>query len=281
MSFPDVANALLIVSIQIGNYVCAPCDSVAMHRLVIALALVACGKSSPEAVAVAPPATIATGAVAATGSNVAVAAPKPDTAPRIPPTQPVAWQKPTRAPNDQEQLLAGTWAAKVGDYASRSAVMADKVMFALDAKNPDLFSNAADAIDKDKRLASNCVWIELRADFTGFRRECAIVNGEPTALDQTDFQTGAKKDFGTKLEWFIDSADKNKLKIHFADDMLVPAMRDGKLVMLVFRTWWLQLDKPDKAAGDNHFFVKEWFPEHDYQLPTEYTWQVASGYYLP
>jgi hypothetical protein len=249
-----------------------------MRRLALVLALVACGKSTPERVAVTAPATIASGAV--TGSNVAVAAPEPDTALRIQPTKQIAWQRPTRASSDQEQLLAGTWAAKVGDYASRSAVMADKVMFALDGNNPDLISSAVDAVEKDKRLASNCVWLELRPDFTGFRRECAVVNGEPSALDQTDFATGEKKDFGVKLEWFIDANDKNKLKIHFADDMLVPTKRDGKLVMLVFRTWWLQLDKPDKAAGDNNFLVKEWFPEHDYELPTEYTWFVASGRYL-
>jgi hypothetical protein len=29
-----------------------------------------------------------------------------------------------------------------------------------------------------------------------------------------------------RREWFIDEADNNKLKIHFADDMLVPAKRD-------------------------------------------------------
>jgi hypothetical protein len=251
-----------------------------MRRLAVLLTLAACRNSTPEAVAVAPPAMVASGAVA-TGSNVAVVAPGPNAAPRIPPAKQITWQKPTRAPSDQEQLLAGTWVAKVGDYASRSAFMADKVMFALDAGNPDLISNAVAAIEQDKKLANNCIWLELRTDFTGFRRECAVVNGEPSALDQTDFQTGAKHDFGTKLDWFIDATDKNKLKVHFADDMLVPVKRDGKLVMLVARTWWLQLDKPDKAAGANHFLVKEWFPEHDYQLPTEYTWQVASGYYLP
>jgi hypothetical protein len=244
-----------------------------MRRVVMVVGLLACNNSKPQQVEV--PA-----ALPATGSNVGVAAPHHDDTARIPPAKAIAWQKPARPPSDQERLLAGTWVAKVGDYASRSAVMGDKVMLALDSKNPDLVSNVMDAIEKDNKLASNCVWLELRDDLTGFRRECAVVNGEPSALDQNDLATGEKKDFGTKLEWFIDEKDKNKLKIHFADDMLVPARRDGKLVMLVFRTWWLQIDKADKAAGDNNFLVKEWFPEHDYALPTEYTYLIASGQYL-
>jgi hypothetical protein len=246
--------------------------------LVVALAVLpACkDRSSPRPVDVPTAATRAD----AGPKNVAVAAPSPDDTPRIQPTRQIPWHRPTRAPNDQEQVLAGTWVAKVGDYASRSLVMADKVMFALDPRNPDLISNAVDAIEKDKRLAASCVWLELRPDFTGFRRECAIVNGEPSALDQNDLQTGAKKDFGTKLEWFIDAADQNKVKIHLAEDMVVPARRDGKLVLLVFRTWWLQLAGADKSAGDNNFLVKEWFPEHDYELPTHYTYYIASGGYL-
>jgi hypothetical protein len=240
-------------------------------------ALVVACKDKPAPVAVPAPQAITSPAAR---DPVAVAAPQPDTTPHIQPAKAVAWHKPTRAPNGQEQVLAGTWVAKVGDYASRSAVMADKIMFSLDSNNPDLVSNTLTAIENDKRVASSCVWLELRPDFTGIRRECAVVNGEESALDQNDPMTGEKHDFGTKLEWFIDDSDKNKLKIHFADDMLVPARRDGKLVMLVFRTWWLQLDKADTKGGDNHFLVKEWFPEHDYQLPTEYSYMIAAGNYL-
>ena len=244
-----------------------------MRRVVLVVGLFACNSSKPQPAAAPPPEI-------PTGSNVGVATPHHDDTPKVAPAKQVAWQLPARAASDQEHLLAGTWVAKVGDYASRSAVMGDKVMLALDPKNPDLVSNVTEAIEKDNQIASNCIWLELRDDHTGFRRECAIVGGEPSALDQNDLATGQKKDFGTKLEWFIDDKDKNKLKIHFADDMLVPARRDGKLVMLVFRTWWLQVDKADKAAGDNNFFVKEWFPEHDYALPTEYTYFIASGQYL-
>ncbi|MEO8553699.1 MAG: hypothetical protein ABI678_27185 [Kofleriaceae bacterium] len=244
-----------------------------MRHLLFVLALVACkDHSSPEP----PPVTIHT------GSNIAVATPHAaDRSSWKQPTKPLPWSRPQRAASQQEQLLAGTWAANVGDYASRSVAMADKSVYAIDSKNPDLIGNALDAIEKDNKLATNCVWVELRPDFTGIRRECTVVNGNASALDQTDPMTGKKSDFGTKLEWFIDDTDKNKLKIHFAYDMIVPAMRDGKLVQLVFRTWYLQLDQADEAAGANHFKVKEWFPEHAYALPTEYTWAIASGSYLP
>jgi len=248
-----------------------------MRHLLFVLALAGCKDHSvSEAVPVSAPAAIGT------GSNIAVATPHAaDRSTWKQPAKPVPWTKPTRAQNQQEQLLAGTWAANVGNFASRSVAMADKAVYAIDRKNPDLISNALDAIEKDNKLATNCVWVELRPDFTGFRRECTVVNGNASALDQTDPMTGKKSDFGTKLEWFIDETDKNKLKIHFADDMLVPAMRDGKLVQLVFRTWYLQLDRADETAGANHFKVKEWFPEHDYTLPTEYTWDIESGSYLP
>jgi hypothetical protein len=243
-----------------------------MLRLIFVVAAVAACDKKPEPAVSSPP--------IATGSSVAVAANKPaDRSSWIQPAKQLPWQRPTRAASQQETLFAGTWAAKVGDYASRSVVMADKVVLGL-GSNKDFTANVVDAIDKDNKVSTNCIWVELRPDFTGFRRECAVVNGEPSALDQNDLMTGAKRDFGTKLEWFVDEQDTNALKIRFADDMLVPAVRDGKLVQLVFRTWVLRLDQPDKAAGANYFKMKESFPEHDYALPTEYSYYIASGSYL-
>lgn len=244
-----------------------------MRRVVILIAIAACrDRTESKPVPVAIPAT--------TGSDVAVAAPKPDPRPRVRPKHAVDWHRPQRAASDQESLLAGTWVAKVGDFAPRSAAMADKVMYALDRANPDLVSNALAAIEADNKLASSCIWLELRAGFTGYRRECAIVNGQPSALDQNDIATGKKRDLGVAVEWFIDAEDKNKLKIRYAEDMVVPALHDGKLALLVFRTHYLQLDKADAAGGKNYFLVKEWFPEHDYALPTEYSYFIASGEYL-
>jgi hypothetical protein len=212
------------------------------------------------------------------GDDVAVAAPTGAShADWIRPTKHVAFIKPTRPPNDQERVLGGTWVAKTGDYATRSAFMADRQMFALGAGSGALVDKALDALAHDDKIASNCIWLELRPDFTGIRRECAIVNGDPSALDQTDFTTGKKIDLGTKLEWFIDESDRNTVKIRFAADMIVPAMRGGKLRQLVFRDWWIALHK---QVGDNLFAVTERVPEHDYTLPTEYSYEIAPQRFL-
>lgn len=236
----------------------------------IALALAAC-KQKPKAELAEPP-------VVPKGESVAVAKPTGAShADWIKPVKKAEWAFPNREPSDQEQLLSGTWAGTVGKFASSSAYMADRVMFSLDGSNADLVSNVMQAIEKDAKLASNCIWLELRLAGNGIRRECAIVNGQPSALDQNDPVTGKKTDLGVKLHWFIDGTDANKVKILFDDDMVVPAVRDGKIVKLVFRRWILQLSK---SLGDNRFTVKEWFPEHDYALPVEYEWQIASGGFL-
>ncbi|MCA9673669.1 MAG: hypothetical protein H6708_31125 [Kofleriaceae bacterium] len=211
------------------------------------------------------------------GDNVAVAAPSgAGHADWIQPVTPVPWTRPDRPRNASEEALYGTWAARVGDYATRSAFMADRVVYALDGTNPDMLGQITDAIAHDDRLASACIWLELRPDFTGIRRECAIVNGEPSALDQNDPITGAKKDLGTPLEWYFDDT-AHEVVIHFGADMVVPALRDGVLRTLVFRTWRLRLG--DKV-GDNTFTVTETLPEHDYVLPTAYPYEIFPQSFL-
>ena len=254
-----------------------------VRRLVFALVLVACSKREqpqPEPTYENPPAQPPKPEVTGDfkkGDNVGVAAPTSAShADWVKPAKVVPWTKPSRAPSDQEALLNGTWAAKVGNYATRSAYMADRTVYALDA-GKDLVKGAVDAIAADNKLASTCIWLELRPDLTGIRRECAVVNGEPSALDQTDYATGKKSDLGTKLEWFIDDKDGNKIKIHFADDMVVPALQGGKLRTLVFRTWVLKIDK---KVGDNLFEVVETIPEHDYTLPAKYAYYIAAQSFL-
>jgi hypothetical protein len=243
----------------------------------IALALVVTACRDKPAPVPAPEAKRELTGAYKTGDNIGVAAPSGAShADWIGPAKQVPFTKPTRARNSQEDVLYGTWAAKVGDYATRSAFMADRVMFTLEGSGKDLVTKITDAIANDNRLATSCIWLELRPDFTGIRRECAVVNGEASALDQTDFQTGAKKDLGTALEWYID--DKTgRIVIHFAADMLVPALRDGKLRSLVFRTWVLQIGK---KVGDNTFTVTESFPEHDYTLPTRYAYEIVPQRFL-
>ncbi len=246
-----------------------------MRAVVFGVALVACSKgSAPPGGAdikgsAAPPPTTA---AAKPGDNVAVAANQPTShADWIRPAKHPIWHKPDRPRNNQEELLYGTWVARTGDYATRSAAMADKVMFSLEGSTKtDVVGKIVDALERDSKVQTSCIWLELEADLTGIRRECAVVNGEPSSLDQNDILTGQKKDFGTRFEWYFD--DKaNVVRIHFADDMLVPAVRDGTLRQLVFRDWVL---KVDKTVGDNTFTYVESFPEHDYTLPQRYSYQL-------
>ena len=60
-------------------------------------------------------------------------------------------------------------------------------------------------------------------------------------------------------------------RIHFDADMVVPRVVDGKLAQLVFRDWVLKLGN---EAGVNKFEVTESFPEHDFTLPTHYTYEL-------
>jgi hypothetical protein len=228
------------------------------------LVMTSCRKESkPQALPIASdwaaPATLA-------GSDVvATAVPTAAALDRIRPAHPVEFARKPGPPNQNEEVIWGTWAATVGDYATRSAFMADRVVLATGSSG-DLVQKVTTAIANDRKLATNCVWLELNQDFSGIRRECAVVNGEPSALDQNDPMTGAKKDLGTKLQWYFDFDDK-ALHIRFADDMVVPAMKDGKLRQLAFRVWTLKLGK---KVGENKFEVEERVPEHDYTLPTRY-----------
>ncbi|MBS1117777.1 MAG: hypothetical protein H6Q90_5 [Deltaproteobacteria bacterium] len=248
-----------------------------MKRLLLAaVACVACKQSKPEP-GTAPSSFPST--ISRSGSDtVAVTAPRPDPADRIQPVKRLAWQRPARERNASEEILYGTWVAKVGEYASRSMFMADRVMLEVKARpGQDGISAIADAIAKDNQISSSCIWLELAADFSGIRRECMIVNDEPSALDQNDLATGAKQDLGTRLEWSFDATKPATLKIRFLGDMVVPAMRDGKLRQLVYHDWWLRMGK---EVGDNKFEVTELFPEHDYELPTKYHYEIMPHRFL-
>lgn len=200
---------------------------------------------------------------------------------RVPPAKPIAWSPPKRPPSDQEQLLAGTWAATVGEYATRSKYMADRVVFAFDAKDKgkDLVGAIVTALENDSKVSTNCIWLELRTDFTGIRRECMLVNGSPSALDQNDAITGAKSDLGTRFDWFIDSADKNAIKFRFHADMVVPAAGPTGIRQLVFRHWTMRFDTTS-SKGENRFSMIESIPEHDYTVPANYVYEIHSGAYL-
>lgn len=246
-----------------------------MRTLILVVVVVSACERKPDPGRVDP---VAEPTLSMTGSDVAaVAKPVPAKRPRVPPAKQIAWTTPKRAPNSQEQLLAGTWAATVGEYATRSLYMADRVVLAVDGKGKDLVGAITDALERDNRIQTSCIWLELRPDFTGIRRECMLVNGSPNALDQNDVMTGKKSDLGTKLDWFVDESDKNAIKIHFHDDMVIPAAGPAGLRELVFRNWTLRFDK---EQGANRFTMTEYIPEHDYTVPTKYVYEIHSGAYL-
>ncbi len=232
----------------------------------------ACKKSQSQRVDPSPEAPIPK------GEAMGVVAPGPGASavPRVPPAKQIAWPaRTTRERNNQEEVLYGTWVATAGEHATKSLHMADRVAFSLDGTSKPFVDKVMTALETDNKLSTSCIWLELRPDFTGFRRECAVVNGQPSALDQNDITTGKKSDFGTKLEWYFDMADSTT-KVRFEADMVVPAVRDGKVQQLVFRHWNLKLSKQE---GEK-ISVIESFPEHDYVLPTRYAYTIRSQGFL-
>lgn len=247
-----------------------------VNSLLIAVIACAC-ENSPQPVRTEPVpaaelmAKTATPAMAA--AIAATAAPKIES---IAPKKVIAWQAKSGPLADPERAVVGTWVATVGDYASRSAFMADKVMFDLrGGGKSDAISAIADAITNDNRVQTNCVWLELFETRTGIRRECALVGGQASALDQTDFFTGKKSDLGTKFEWSWDEKAK-VVRVLFDADMLVPAS-DGKAIHnLRFRHWVLAFGE---KSGEG-IKIKESIPEHDYQLPVQYVFEIFPGRFL-
>jgi hypothetical protein len=175
-------------------------------------------------------------------------------------------------------VLVGTWVATVGNHATRSAFMADKVALRLGkggGGRRDLVSATLEAIKRDDKLKTSCIWLELFEDLRGIRRECALVNGQASALDRTDPLTGKKTDLGTRLRWSYDRP-RRTLRIEFLADMLVP-LADARGVRQVrFRKW--ELTFGEKDAGGHR--MQERIPEHGYLLPVQYTYEIFPGRFL-
>ena len=97
------------------------------------------------------------------GSDVAaVTAPRafdPNAAPPTAahqPAHPSQFARPPGPPNGTESSVWGTWVATVGDYASKSMFMADRVAFALPSGGgKDLLGAIAHTIVQDAKLATN------------------------------------------------------------------------------------------------------------------------------
>jgi hypothetical protein len=195
--------------------------------------------------------------------------------PVIAPKKEIVWKLPKGPLTEVEKPLVGTWAASVGDFATRTAFMSGFVAFNLQGGKG--LEGIVEAIKKDDRLKTSCIWLELFEDRKGVRRECAIFNGEPSALDLSNPLTGEKKDSGVKLEWYFDAAAK-VVRVRYEGDMLVPSVDQKTQEMrdLRFRHWVLKLGK---QVGDG-IEVQESIPEHDYDLPSRYVYQIFPGSFL-
>lgn len=260
MKTPLTALASSIVLLGLGGLLCA------------------CERSEPVREAPRPdPVGAAAKKALESAKAKAVVMPAAKSVDAVAPAKKIPWALPSGPLIDPEKAVSGTWIASVGDYATRSAFMADKVMLGLGdrKKGQDFIGATIKAIENDDRLATNCIWLELFTDRSGIRRGCALIKGEPSALDKTDPFTGKKSDFGTRLQWYYDLPSK-QVRIRFDQDMLVPSASDGDSRNLRFRHWSLAFGS---KAGKG-FKMVESIPEHDYSLPAQYVYEVYPGSFL-
>ena len=244
--------------------------------LFLAAALMSsCTRSEPVmAEPVAPPAQALP--AAKPPPPVATPAPSNPVLSAIAPKKEISWKLPQGPLSEAERPLVGTWVATVGDYATRTAFMSDKVMFNLQGAGGGV-EGIVEALKNDNRVKTSCIWLELFEDRKGIRRECALFNGEPSALDLTNPLTGKKSDSGATLEWFFDPAAKG-VRVRFEADMLVPALDEKTKAVknLRFRHWTLRLGNKEGKG----FQVQESVPEHDYELPVRYVYEIFEGSFL-
>jgi hypothetical protein len=159
-------------------------------------------------------------------------------------------RKPLDRPLTQtETSLAGTWVARVDGQASQTKALRDKMFVAPPGVSP-----------------GDCIWLELYDDLTGFRDECAVVSGEPSALESKNALTGQTQ----RLAFDWEAADAAHVKITYRDDVLLPGAAKP------FRSWHLAFVRQD---GDLIYFAES-FPELGADVHREYGWEIISGRYL-
>jgi hypothetical protein len=163
----------------------------------------------------------------------------PDAAPR----RPLA-----RALSPTESAFAGTWVARVDDRASQTRMHKEGTFMA----PPGV-------------TLGGCIWLELYDDLTGYRDECAIVNGEPSALDGKNALTGRSQ----RLAFDWEAPDAASLTITYRDDVFLPGAGP-------FRTWKLAAVRQD---GD-HIVFQERFPDLGSDAARESAWEIIPGRYL-
>jgi hypothetical protein len=214
--------------------------------------LVACDRPSAEPV---PAISAALEVHTATPSAPAPAAPTPD-----------------RPMTGSEKALVGTWIATVGKDASTSKLMAGGALLGLGGG--DLVAGVVDALENERTIPTNCIWVELRDDFTGQRCACALMNGEPSLLETTNIMTGAKSSLGGGLTWQM--PEGGPLRITLEEAHVVPRTIDGVDKQLEFTQWHLKL----LSSSGGELQVHESFPEHDFALAGPQTYEVFPGAFL-
>ncbi len=173
-------------------------------------------------------------------------------APDAPLAPNVRAQAPARAPTESEALVAGTWVATVGFNAPRRAVSASSMV--------QLGAASQGQINSLQR----CVWLELYPNLRGFSHECGVVNGEPSALEQTNPITGQRSSLGASFRW---SLEGTRLRLEYDEDLRV----DG----VTLRTVEMEL-----PVGSAPFDVVQTFPDHEEVAPQPARFEVFSGQYL-
>ena len=261
-----------------------------MHRLVAAALIAGCGTppappappapdrmSPPDAVAPTDASSTPTADAAGTPSADAAAAhPTPaDPAPAdpAPPARvDVPWAPPTGALSPPEQALVGTWVAQVAPPHIQPRSLLASTMLQVDAAGKDPVRAILDAADDPRPIPSTCYWMELRQDRTGFWSACALVGGEPVALERVDPATGTKGPFGQRLRWTHDS-DARLTRIRFDDDLAAPIPGAG---YVDFR----HLELRFVAQRGEGIDVEQRLPEYAHTDGKPTVWNVYPGQFL-
>lgn len=175
-----------------------------------------------------------------------------------------------------EQAFTGTLTAKVGDVSLKTGgvmiSLGDTAMATAHSKVVKLL----DEIEKSKHLKSECIWLELYDDHTGFWNACMLTGGVPNALDNIDPFTGEHQGFGVQFEWKV---DKNKLHIKFEDCLKYPMIvGDSAVVTVRVQYWDLVITKTyKKADGTRMITVTDFLPEYNYTSPVKHEYETVNA----
>jgi hypothetical protein len=188
----------------------------------------------------------------------------------------VEWKTPDDSLTEVEKAVTGTWAAPVGDLSLKTGgvmiSLGDTAMATAHTKVAKLL----DDIKKSKHLKSECIWLELYDDHTGFWNGCMLVKDSPNALDNVNPITGEHEGFGVKFDWKM---DKNTLHIRFEDCLKYPMIvKDSAVVTVRVKHWDLQITKTRKnAEGTQVLTITDYFPEYDYTSPVKHEYETYGG----